>query len=121
MDAPVTVGRLTGDPRLDLVDKLCLGLWATSSPLPGPLRCRVHGQIGAVRSFWGPLQIPHLPSEGIISGSNPAISRADVIGNPSPSPKGGLLYHWNTSGYNRGGDPWSLSCFGEPIVEQHRC
>ena len=46
MDAPVTVGRLTGDPRLDLVDKLCLGLWATTSPLPGPLRCRLHGQMG---------------------------------------------------------------------------
>src|SRR5438270_8979906 len=47
MDAPVTVSRLTGDQRIDLGDKLCLGLWATTSPLSGPLRCRLHGQIGA--------------------------------------------------------------------------
>src|SRR3954468_7122129 len=47
MDAPITVGRLTGDQRLDLGDKLGLRVWATTSPPPAPLACRVHGQIGA--------------------------------------------------------------------------
>ena len=47
MDAPVTVGRLTGDQRLDLGDKRCLGLWSTAPALSGPLRCCLHGQIGA--------------------------------------------------------------------------
>ena len=47
MDAPITVGRLTGDQRLDLGDKLGLGVWATTSPPPAPLASRLHGQIGA--------------------------------------------------------------------------
>jgi hypothetical protein len=45
MDAPVAVGRLAGDQRLDLTDKLCLGLWATSPPLPGPIRRRLRGRL----------------------------------------------------------------------------
>src|ERR1044071_6992239 len=47
MDAPVPVGRLTGAQRLDLADKLGLGVWATTSPPPAPLASRLHGQIGA--------------------------------------------------------------------------
>src|SRR6185437_11635503 len=35
MDAPVTVGRLTGDQRLDLGDKRCFGLWPTAPALFG--------------------------------------------------------------------------------------
>src|SRR3954464_14534055 len=38
MDAPITVGRLTGDQRLDLGDKLRLGVWATTSPAAGSAR-----------------------------------------------------------------------------------
>jgi hypothetical protein len=37
MDAPVAVGGLTADQHSDLGDKLGLGLWATTSPLPAPL------------------------------------------------------------------------------------
>src|SRR5919204_56364 len=47
MDASVAVGRLTGDQRLDLGNKLGLGLRASTSLLPAPLASRLHRQIGA--------------------------------------------------------------------------
>lgn len=47
MDAPVAVGRLTGDQHLDLGNKLCLGLWTPPSALTGPLRGCLHSEIGA--------------------------------------------------------------------------
>src|ERR1051325_6766946 len=50
MDAPITIGRLTGYQRLDLGDKLGLGVWATTSPPPAPLASRLHGQIGAAHA-----------------------------------------------------------------------
>ena len=41
MNAPVAVGRLTGDQHLDLGDKFRLGLRTPTATLPGPLRCRL--------------------------------------------------------------------------------
>jgi len=36
MNAAVAVSGLSGDQRLDLGDKRCLGLWTMASPLSGP-------------------------------------------------------------------------------------
>ena len=47
MNAPVAIGRLTGDQHLDLGDKFRLGLRTPTATLPGPLRCRLRGEIGA--------------------------------------------------------------------------
>ena len=47
MDASIAIGRLTGDQPLDLGDKLSLGPWATTSPLPAALASCLHRQIGA--------------------------------------------------------------------------
>ena len=47
MNAAVAVGGLTGDQRLDLGHKRCLGLWPTAPPLWGPARRRLHREIGA--------------------------------------------------------------------------
>src|SRR6185312_1836873 len=47
MEAPVAVGRLPGDQRLDLGDKRRLGLRRPATPLAGSLLGRSRGEIGA--------------------------------------------------------------------------
>src|SRR5262249_61375681 len=47
MNAPVAVGRLAGDQRLDLGDQLRLGLRTPATPLPGALGGCLHSEIGA--------------------------------------------------------------------------
>jgi hypothetical protein len=47
MDAPISVGWLAGDQRLNLSDKLYLGLRRSASPPAEPLQAGLHGEIGA--------------------------------------------------------------------------
>jgi hypothetical protein len=84
MDAPRAVSRLPGDQRLDLADKLCLGLWGTSPPLLGPIRRPLHGGLERATPS---------ASEIVFPACRPARARASAavvfLAAPGPAPRAG--------------------------------